>query len=112
MNLRIPGPTPLPPQVVVAEAKPMIDHRGPEFAAMQRRIVTALKACFQTQNDILLYASSGTGGLEAALVNTISPGDHVLAFSAGEFGERIAAMAGAFGAKLHKHNFPQGQAID
>jgi len=71
-----------------------------------------LKTCFQTRNDILLFTSSGTGGLEAAVVNTLSPGDPVLAFVAGEFGERIAAIAGAYGANVTKIKFENGQGID
>ena len=112
MNLRIPGPTPLPPQVEAALRRPMINHRGAVFADMQERIVERLKLIFQTSNDVLIFPSSGTGGLEAALVNVISPGDRVLACTAGAFGDRFAEMAGAFGARVDKLNFPLGAAID
>lgn len=112
MNLRIPGPTPLPPSVREALSKQMISHRSPEFAALQERIVHRLRSVFQTQGDILLLASSGTGGLEASVVNLISPGDKVLALSIGFFGDRFADIAEAFGAELIRVNFPLGQAVD
>lgn len=112
MNLRIPGPVTVPDDILEATSRQMIDHRGPFFAAMQTRVVANLKACFQTRNDVLLFTSSGTGGLESAIVNTLSPGDPVLAFVAGEFGERIAAMAKAYGADVNKTTFENGQAID
>lgn len=89
----------------------MIDHRGPQFAAMQKRVVSKLQTAFQTKNDVLLFTSSGTGGLESAIVNTLSPGDSVLAFVAGEFGERIAAIAGAYGGNVTKIKFENGQGI-
>lgn len=112
MNLRIPGPTPLPPKVMAALQQPMIDHRGPEFAALQTRIVDALKRIFKTKNDLLLLTCSGTGALEAAVANTISPGDPVLAFSAGAFGDRLAAIAQVYGAALTKVDFEWGHAIE
>ena len=112
MNLRIPGPTPLPPQVRDALALPMINHRSPQFAAIQSRIVENLKHFFQTQNDILLFTCSGTGGMEACVVNTISPGDDVLAISVGVFGDRFADIAHAFGAHVNRLNFTWGQAAD
>jgi aspartate aminotransferase-like enzyme len=90
----------------------MIDHRGPQFAAIQERVVKNLKTSFQTKNDVLLFTSSGTGGLESAVVNTLSPGDPVLAFVAGEFGERIAKIAQTYGASVKKIKFENGQGID
>ncbi len=112
MNLRIPGPVTIPDDILDVMDHQMIDHRGPQFAAIQQRIVTALKTAFQTKNDILLFTSSGTGGLESAIVNTISPGDPVLAFSAGEFGERIAKLGTTYGANVNKIKFENGQGID
>jgi aspartate aminotransferase-like enzyme len=112
MNLRLVGPTPLPPQVRAALAQPMINHRGPEFAAMQERIVTRLNKFFQTQNDILLFTCSGTGGMEAAVANTISPGDAVLVISIGYFGDRFASIAKAFGAEVSTLKFAEGTAAD
>lgn len=112
MNLRIPGPTPLPPQVEAALQRPMINHRGVVFAEMQKRIFARLRQVFETSNDLLIFPSSGTGGLESALVNVLSPGDRVLACAAGSFGERFAQMAAAFGAQVDQLSFPWGSAID
>jgi len=112
MNLRIPGPVTVPDDILDVAGNQMIDHRGPQFAAMQRRIINNLNACFQTKNDVLLFTASGTGGLESAIVNTLSPGDPVLAFVAGEFGERIARIAQTYGANVNKIKFENGQGID
>jgi alanine-glyoxylate transaminase/serine-glyoxylate transaminase/serine-pyruvate transaminase len=83
--LQIPGPSNVPDRVLRAMAKPTIDHRSAEFADMTRRTLHRLKAVFQTSGPVLLYPSSGTGAWEAALVNTLSPGDRVLAFETGHF---------------------------
>lgn len=112
MNLRTPGPTPCPPQVMEAMARQMIDHRGPEAAAIITRITAGLQRAFQTQNDVVILTCSGTGGLEAAVVNTIAPGDTVLAISIGVFGDRFAAIAQTYGAKVTKLTFEPGQAAD
>src|SRR5438309_1841586 len=101
-GLRIPGPTPLPPQVREAMARQMINHRGPEYAAIQAEVLDGLRHFFQTQNDVLLFVASGTGGLEAALVNVLSPGDEVLASTIGVFGERFARIAEAYGARVRR----------
>ena len=77
-NLRIPGPTALPPSVREAGARQMINHRGPEFAAMLERILTGMKPFFGTTSDVAMLTCAGSGGLEAAVVNTLSPGDRVL----------------------------------
>ena len=110
--LLIPGPTPVPPAVLRAGAKPMINHRGPEFTAMQAVLDKGLAEVFQTKNDVLILTASGTGGLEAAVVNLLSPGDRVLSVSIGEFGERFAKIAQAFGAQVEKLDFEWGQAAD
>lgn len=112
MNLRIPGPVTIPTEILDVMDHQMIDHRGPQFAAIQERVVNNLKTSFQTRSDILLFTSSGTGGLESAIVNTLSPGDPVLAFVAGEFGERIASIAAIYGAQVNKIKFDNGQGID
>lgn len=112
MNLRIPGPVTIPEDILDVMDQQMIDHRGPQFAAIQNRVVNNLKTSFQTKNDMLLFTSSGTGGLESAVINTLSPGDEVLAFVAGEFGERIAKIATTFGANVTKIKFDNGQGID
>src|SRR3954462_7127056 len=97
-NLRIPGPTALPPSVREAGARQMINHRGPEFAAMLGRILDGMKPFFGTTNDVALLTCAGSGGLEAAIVNTLSPGDRVLGVSIGSFGDRFAKIAGIYGA--------------
>lgn len=112
MNLRIPGPVPLPPNVLQALCRPMINHRGPEFAAILREVTANLKTVFQTQNDVLIFTASGTGGLEAAVANTLSPGDRVVAASIGFFGERFAEIAQRFGAQVTLLQFPYGQPAD
>src|SRR3970040_2230270 len=77
-NLRIPGPTPCPPETLSELSRQMINHRGPEFAALQGRIMERLKLLFRTESDVYVYTASGTGGMEAAVVNTLSPGDRGL----------------------------------
>ncbi|MSQ15577.1 MAG: alanine--glyoxylate aminotransferase family protein [Dehalococcoidia bacterium] len=112
MNLRVPGPTPCPDEVLQAGAAPMINHRGPEFAAIMEEVTANLKEVFQTKNDLLVLTASGTGVMEAAVVNTLSPGDKVLCVSIGAFGDRLAAIAQAFGAQVIKQDFRQGSAAD
>lgn len=110
--LMIPGPTPVPQSVLLAGAKPMINHRGPEFAALLAEVTAGLKRVFQTEHDVFILTASGTGGLEAAIVNVLSPGDLVLSVSIGVFGDRFATIAKTFGAKVESLNFEWGQAVD
>jgi len=86
--LQIPGPTNVPDRILRATARPTIDHRGPEFAALSRGILEALPAVFLTREPVIMFPSSGTGGCEAALVNTLSPGDHVLVAETGWFSQK------------------------
>ena len=111
-QLRIPGPTPLPERVVRSMSRPMIDHRGPEFAAILGEITAGAKRVFKTKNDLLLLTCSGTGGLESAVANLVSPGDEVVAALCGNFGERFAALASAYGADLVRLEFEWGQPVD
>ncbi len=111
-NLRVPGPTPVPQEVLQAMTKQMINHRGPEFAQIVSGVTEGLKQVFQTKNDVFLMTGSGTGGLEAAVVNTLSPGDKVLSVAVGVFGERFAAIAQQFGAEVIPLNFEWGKAAD
>src|SRR6478672_6288788 len=111
-NLRIPGPTGLPPSVREAGARQMINHRGPEFAAMLDRILTGMRPYFGTTSDIAIVTTAGTGGLEAAVVNVISPGDRVLGVSIGSFGDRFAKIARTYGADVTKIEVEWGQAAD
>lgn len=112
MNLRIPGPTPCPPEVLAAMSVPMVDHRGPEMADLIKRVSPRLQTAFNTESEVLILTTSGTGGLEAAVVNTLSPGDHVLSVSIGNFGERLAQIAAKYGARVTKLSFDNGQAAD
>ena len=111
-QLRIPGPTPLPDEVLQILSKQMINHRGPEFGQMLNEITAKLKILFQTKGDIFLLTGSGTGGLEAAIVNTLSPGDKVLSAAVGVFGERFATIAEQFGAEVIPLPFEWGKAAD
>lgn len=111
-QLRIPGPTPCPEEVLKAMAWPMINHRGPEFGKMLHEVTDKLKKLFQTKNDLYLLTSSGTGGLEAAIVNTLSPGDKVLSIEVGVFGERFGIIAREFGAEVIPLKFELGKVAD
>ena len=111
-NLRIPGPTSLPPSVREAGARQMINHRGPEFAGMLGRILSRMKPYFGTTSDVAILSCAGSGGLEAAVVNTLSPGDRVLGISIGSFGERIARIATVYGADVTKLAVEWGRAAD
>ncbi len=111
-NLRIPGPTPCPEEVLKAMGRQMVNHRGQEFAQLLRDVTAKLKLLFQTQNDVLLLTGSGTGGMEAAIANTLSPGDKVLSISVGAFGDRFASIARQFGAEVISLNSEWGKAAD
>lgn len=112
MNLRIPGPTPCPEPVLKAMSKQMINHRGREFKGMMEKTCHRLKNFFQTKNDVFILTCSGTGGMEAALVNTLSPGDGVLATTNGAFGDRFAEIAEAFGTKVQRLQFEWGKPVE
>ena len=90
----------------------MINHRGQEYAEMLDQMSSNLKTVFMTNNDVYFITTSGTGAMEAALVNTISPGDKVLSIIIGVFGERFAEIADAYGADVHRLNFELGKAAD
>ena len=111
-QLRIPGPTPCPKEVLQAMGRQMINHRGPEFAKILNNVTAKLQQLFQTKNDLFLLSGSGTGGLEAAVVNTMSPGDKVLSVSIGVFGDRFATIAEKFGAEVTRLSFEWGKAAD
>jgi aspartate aminotransferase-like enzyme len=93
-------------------AKQMINHRGKEFGELLGRITARLKESFQTKGDVFVLTSSGTGGLEAAVVNSMSPGDKALSLSAGVFGDRFATIAETFGADVTRLKFEWGTAVD
>jgi alanine-glyoxylate transaminase/serine-glyoxylate transaminase/serine-pyruvate transaminase len=98
--LQIPGPTNVPDRVLRALSKPTIDHRGPEFAELSLEVLAGLKRIFQTSGPVVIYPSSGTGAWEAALVNTLSPGDKVLMFETGHFATLWRNIAAAFGLEV------------
>ena len=111
-NLRIPGPTSLPPSVREAGGRQMINHRGPEFKELLGRLQAGMKPYFGTTGDIAILSCAGTGGLEAAVVNTLSPGDRVLGVSIGAFGDRFAKIAEAYGADVDRVSAEWGWAAN
>src|ERR1700684_144886 len=96
---RVPGPTPRPDRVLRAMDTPLIDHRGPEFAKLGKRCLDGIKTIFKTTNPVIVYTATGTGAWEAALVNTLSPGDRVLMFETGQFATQWKTMAEKLGLK-------------
>jgi aspartate aminotransferase-like enzyme len=110
-NLRTPGPTPVPDDIVEAMSNPMINHRGPEFVELITRVTEQLKQVFMTQNDLYILTASGTGALEASVVNTLSPGDKVLAATAGAFGTRFTEIATTYGADVQHLEFEWGSPV-
>ena len=111
-NLRTPGPTPIPQAVRDAQAMQMVDHRGTEFADLLRETSAGLAGLIGTKGEVLLLTGSGSGALEAAVVNTLSPGDRVLSVNIGAFGDRFAKVASAFGAEVDALGFEWGTAAD
>jgi len=97
--LQIPGPSPLPDRVMRAIDNPIIDHRGPEFAKLAKRCFDGIKTIFKTTNPVIIYTATGTGAWEAALVNTLSPGDRVLMAETGQFSTLWKKMAENLGLK-------------
>ena len=82
--LQIPGPTPVPDRILRAMDTPIIDHRGPEFQALAKRVLEGVKTVFKTTNPVIIYTATGTGAWEGALTNTLSPGDMVFASAASQ----------------------------
>jgi aspartate aminotransferase-like enzyme len=111
-NLRIPGPTPLPDLVREAGARQMVNHRGPEFRELIGRVTQRLRTAFATNNDLLILTCSGTGALEAAVVNHLSVGDNVLGVSIGSFGDRFIDIAERYGAKVRHLRVEWGRAAE
>ena len=112
MNLRTPGPIPVPDDILERMSEPMINHRGPEFKDLLYRVTDGLKQVFETKNDVYILTGSGTAAMEAAVVNTLSPGDKVLCATVGVFGERFGQIAKAFGAEVLTLAFPYGAGLD
>jgi aspartate aminotransferase-like enzyme len=110
-TLMTPGPVPLPPEVLDVLALPMEHHRTPEFMALFKRVLENLKRVFATTERAYIHTSTGSGGMESALVNCISPGDHVVCVVSGKFGERWADMAETFGARVSRVNVEWGEVV-
>ena len=111
-NLRVPGPTFVPQAVLNAAARPLINHRGPEFAALLAALTRALQDFLRTEGDVLLLSASGSGGMEAAVANTLSTGDKALLFVNGAFGERFNLICKAYGVDIRRVDVPWGRAIE
>ncbi len=110
--LFLPGPVTVAPEVLEAAARPLINHRGEEFAALLARITGALPPVFGTRQEIVLLGSSGTGGMEAALTNLFSPGDRLLSCPVGAFGTRFGEIAQRYGCQVETLASPLGAALD
>jgi aspartate aminotransferase-like enzyme len=106
------GPTPVPPAVSQAMAAPMLYHRAPAFVEVYERVLAKLPAVFQTANDVLTFASSGSGAMDSAAANLIQPGTKVLAAAAGKFGERWIELAEAYQADLTRYEPGWGERLD
>jgi len=107
--LMAPGPTPVPPEVLEAGARPVLHHRGPDFRELMHRCLGRLREVCRTENDVLLFTASGSGAFESAVVNLLSPGERVLVVSAGEFGERWAKLAATYGADVVSLRYGWGE---
>ena len=110
--LLTPGPTPLPPEVCQALARPIIHHRTPQFQVILKEAFLGLKYVFQTKNDVFILASSGTGAMEAAVANLLSPTDTVLTIQGGKFGERWTEICKAYGINAEIIDIDWGKAVD
>jgi aspartate aminotransferase-like enzyme len=110
--LLTPGPTPLPPEVCEALAKPIIHHRTPQFQVVLKEVSEGLKHVFQTRNDVFILASSGTGAMEAAVVNLLSPGDTVITVQGGKFGERWTEICNNYAINTEIMDVEWGKAVD
>jgi len=104
--LQIPGPSPVPDRILRAMSLPTIDHRGPEFGALGLKVLSGLKEVFKTKHPVIIYPASGTGAWEAALANTLSPGDHVLMYETGHFASLWNRMATRLGVSTEVLSWP------
>ena len=106
------GPTPLPPAVSQVMAEPILYHRAPAFTEVHERVLERLRAVFQTSNDVLCFAASGTGAMESAVANLIAPGELALVATCGKFGDRWAELCDAYGARTVRLEFEWGERVD
>jgi len=109
--LLTPGPTPVPPEVALRMAEPIIHHRTPEFSKIFSEVRTGLKKLFQTEQDVLVLAASGTGAMEAAVVNLLSAGDRVIVVNGGKFGERWTKICQSYGVDVEEIRVEWGEAV-
>ena len=107
-----PGPTPVPPQVLAAMGEPVVHHRSPDFKPIYERCLARLRAVCRTEQEVLVFASSGTGAFESAVANLVTPGEPHLVVSAGNFGERWASMTAAYGADVDHLRYEWGETPD
>ncbi len=110
--LMAPGPVAVSPKVLARMSEPIIHHRSPQFSAILQKIREDLKYLFQTQNDVIMFTSSGTGGMEASVANLLSPGDTAIVIRAGKFGERWTELCEAYGIKAVNIDVTWGDAAD
>jgi len=108
-SLHIPGPSPVPPRVLRAISYQTIDHRGPEFGQLGLKLLAGIQQIFRTRQPVIIYSSSGTGAWEGALVNTLSPGDHVLMYETGQFATLWKLLADRLGIKTELLGLPGKQ---
>jgi aspartate aminotransferase-like enzyme len=111
-RLRLPGPAVVPERVLRAIAQPVVNHRGPEYRALHARVEELIKPVLGTRNHVFFLACSGTGAMEASLVNILAPGERVLVAVNGQFAERFAVIAKTFGARVDTIEVPWGRAVD
>ena len=110
--LLAPGPTPVPPEILLAMAHPIIHHRAPEFSEIFGEVRENLKWLFQTRQDVLTLVSTGSGGMESAVANFISPGDKVIVINGGKFGERWLKLCQTYGGQIEEIKVEWGHAVD
>ena len=108
-RLLTPGPTAVPPEVLAALAEPVLHHRGPDFKEVFARVRARLREVFRTRNEVLVLTASGSGAFESAVANLLSPGERVLVGTWGEFGERWAKLAAAYGCEVHTLTYEWGE---
>ena len=111
-SLMIPGPTPIPTRVLSAMTHDMIGHRGPLFSAVMKEVMENLRWAYDTKNEVFIYPSSGTGGMEVAVVNMCSPGDNVIVLNIGAFGGRFVKICKAYGLDVNDVKFERGKPAD
>lgn len=109
--LLTPGPTPVPPEVLSALGEPVVHHRAPRFTEILTEVIAGMKYVYQSKNDVIVFASSGTGAMESAVVNVVGPGDHVVVASCGNFGERWLKLTRAWGAEVTALEYEWGTKV-